>query len=132
MAKLTINRTHPKDPIYIQLFVMNNFKSKGATVAGLFDTGNDHTMISKALADTLALSTSGSSLQVFGPTGASIAARTLVDIGIEFDGGEKRTITNHEVGVVEGLSNHALIGRDFLERFDISITTDGVFVMTRA
>jgi predicted aspartyl protease len=131
MPKLTIKRAHPKDAIRFEVHVFNPISEAGARATALFDTGNDHTVVSKALADRLGLSPTGQPLSVHGVTGHSTAQIALATLGIEFDGGHKCEIINHEVAILDGTSDDVLIGRDFLERFDVTISRDGEFTLER-
>jgi predicted aspartyl protease len=126
MPTLTIKRARSKDAIHLKVLVFGPSGSGGAGTA-LFDTGNDHTVISKAFADSIGLSGTGRGLSVHGVTGGSMGTVALVTLGIEFDGGHKVTVDDHEVVVLAGASDQIMIGRDFLERFDVTITRDGTF-----
>lgn len=130
MPTLTINRVSPIDPIRIPLALINRANGQVAWEDGLFDTGNDHTVISRALFTTLGLAATGGSVIVNGVTGSSQAAIATVSIQIRFDDGQPVTIQAHEVGVVAGASDAVLIGRDFLKRFDVTISRGGVFTLT--
>ena len=131
MQKLTLKRTRAEDPIHINVLVFDPITEHGVAAAGLFDTGNDHTVISKELFDSVGLATTGRQLPVNGVTGSSMALTTFVTIGIEFDGKHKVTIDKHEVAVVDGVSDPVLIGRDFLALFDVTISRDGEFTLER-
>lgn len=129
MPQLTIARPSPKDPIKIPVAILNTTTDTLVWGVGLFDTGNDHTVVSKSFLDRSGVVINGDLLPVIGVTGNAIAQVAIVSLGIEFDGGHKVTITNHEVAVLAGTSEDILIGRDFLERFDISISRNGTFTM---
>lgn len=129
MPRLTINRTQANDPIHLELMIFNPITSQGVPAVGLFDTGNDHTVISKMLSDKLCLDVIGRTLSIAGVTGASVAQTAVVTLGLAFDDQHLVTIDAHEVAVLDGVSSPVLIGRDFLERFDVTILRDGTFVL---
>lgn len=130
MPILTIKRADSKAEIRIPVMVFGSATAPGSTVFGLFDTGNDHTVLSKAVVDTVGGTYTNRTLPVHGVTGSGNARVAVVTLGMEFDSGHRVTITDHEVAVLEGSDNHALIGRDFLERFDVTISRDGTFTLS--
>lgn len=129
MPQLTITRPSPIDPIKIPVAILNPTTDTLVWGIGLFDTGNDHTVVSKSFLDRSGIAVNGRHLPVMGVTGVATAQVATVSLGIEFDGGHKVTIADHEVAVLLGASDDLLIGRDFLERFDISISRNGTFTM---
>lgn len=130
MPTLTIKRAQPSDEIRIPIVVFGSSTSPNNTVLGLFDTGNDHTVLSRAVIDVVGGTYTNRTLPVQGVTGSGIARVAVVSLGIEFDDGQKIPITDHEVAVLDDTGNHALLGRDFLERFDVTISRDGTFTLT--
>ena len=131
MHKLTIKRTNAKDPIHINVWFFNPVTHEGTSTIGLFDTGNDHTVITREVADRIGITAFGRPLSVCGVNGASEGRAAHVTIGIEFDEQHKVTIEEHEVVVLSDASSPLLIGRDFLEMFDVKIGRDGSFTLER-
>lgn len=129
MPRLTIRRPHPTDAIRFIVHVFDPAITKGAETVALFDTGNDHTTISKAFAESIGIAPTDRVLTVRGVTGGSQGRTALVAIGIEFDGGHKVIIQNHEVVILDDTLEHVLVGRDFLERFDVTISRNGGFTL---
>ncbi|KZY32281.1 hypothetical protein A3731_22355 [Roseovarius sp. HI0049] len=131
MPKLTLKRAHSKDPIRVNVWVFSPATLKGVQTEGLFDTGNDHTTVSKQLLDSIGVPCTGRSLTVSGITGASVGQAAIVNLGFDLDWGDKVEIEGHEVAVVAGASSHVLFGRDFLEWFDITMKRGGRFTLER-
>lgn len=129
MPKLTLKRAHPKDHIYLTVTVTNPATNQSATRPALFDTGADHTVISKALADEIGLKGEGT-LGFNGAFASSVATKATVSMGILFDGAHPVNITDHEVALFDQLSGDVLLGRDFLEWFDVTISRDGTFTLS--
>ena len=129
MPKLTIVRAHPTDAVRFNVHVFDPTTEKGGQTVALFDTGNDRTIIGKALAESIGITSTDRVLPVHGVTGGSLAQTAFVTIGIEFDEGHIVTIQNHEVAILDGTSEQVLIGRDFLEWFHVTISRDGSFTL---
>lgn len=127
MPTLTVKRPSAYAPIHLNLMIFNPVTQVGFPATGLFDTGNDHTTINRAYAEQIGLTLTDREMTVNGVTGSSRGQTAWVMIGIPFDNGENRTIDNHEVVVNAGLTDQVLIGRDFLERFDVTLLRDGTF-----
>jgi predicted aspartyl protease len=130
MPTLTIKRALPEDEIRVPLFIFDVGITKETKAFGLFDTGNDHTVLSKAVVDTVGGTYTGRMLPVHGVTGSGTARTAQVTLGIEFDDGHRIMINDHEVAVLDETDNHALLGRDFLQRFDVTISRDGTFTLS--
>lgn len=123
---LTIHRASPKDLIIVPLWVFNPDTEYGEQIAAQLDTGNDHTCLRQDVLDRIGATASGRTLPVQGVTGSSTARLSTLTLGIRMDGSGKVTINNHEVAVLSQMSCEALIGRDFLEWFDVTILRSGV------
>jgi predicted aspartyl protease len=130
MPRLIIRRSRAADPIHIRLHIFNPATGHGVAVVGLFDTGNDHTAIRRDLSERLGLAYTQKKLSVVGVTGASGAGTSIVTLGLDCDDAKKITIDDHEVAIVDRMSDEVLIGRDFLERFDVAIGRDGTFMLS--
>lgn len=129
MQSLTVKRSEPSDPILLDLLIFNPATEFGISTVGLFDTGNDHTAISQQVFADCELTNSGKTFEVSGVTGGSSGISAILSIGLRFDNGHQALVCNHEVVVIEGLSNEVLIGRDFLKHFDVKILRDGAFIL---
>lgn len=130
MPTLTLKRHNASDPIYIHMMTWNpDADSVGAEVHGLLDTGNDHTVISRELFDTLKLKETGREVTINGITGGSIGSSSYIGFGIQMNG-KKAHIERHEVVVARGVANAVLIGRDLLHMFDVTLKRDGTMILT--
>lgn len=129
MPTFTRKRPNAADPIHIEMSVFNPITGRAASAIGLFDTGNDHTIISKEVSDSIGITAYGRTLPVYGVTGTSEGQTARVTFGINFDESKKVAIVEHEVLVLTDTSSPILIGRDFLERFDVKLTRNGLFTL---
>lgn len=122
---LTLVRSSPRDLIIIPLWVFNPDTEQGHQIAAHLDTGNDHTCLRQDVLDKIGASASGRLVSVQGVTGVSTARVTRLTFGIQMDGDKQVIIDRHEVPVLPQMSCEALIGRDFLEWFDVMILRNG-------
>ncbi|MEQ1938050.1 retroviral-like aspartic protease family protein [Mesorhizobium sp. CN5-321] len=127
---LTLRRSSPRDLIIIPLWVFNPDTEHGHQIAAQLDTGNDHTCLRQDVLDRIGATPSGRSLPVHGVTGSSSAQVTRLTLGFRMDGNGTVTVDRHEVAVLLHMSCEALLGRDILEWFDMTISRNGVVTIT--
>lgn len=119
--------------IEVPLFIGPTFNGRNeidlSRIVGQFDTGNDHTVVRRDLLEEFDVALDGEMISLHGVTGSELAPSGLVEIVLLFDNGEQFRLHQHVVVASQGLRCDALLGRDFLQWFDISIRRDGTFVM---
>ena len=99
-------------------------------VHGLLDTGLDHTIISQEVADAIQLKPTGRTITLSGIDGGATGDTVLISFAIDNDQGGRWICDDQEVVVLRDCSERVLMGRDFLEKFDISIDRNGTVTLT--
>ena len=127
---LTLKRSSPRDPIIVPLWAFDPVSKNGKQIATQLDTGNDHTCVRKDVLDAIGAKATGKPVVVHGVTGSARARVATLMFRLDMDRGGQVQINNHEVAVVPSLSCEALLGRDFLEFFDVTISRDGTTILT--
>lgn len=126
---ITISRSHARDLIEIPLFIgpaggIAQTVTVSRIVAQL-DTGNDHTAIRRSVLEECGVIVGPPQIKLEGVTGSEIADSGRTTMLLHFDDGEECRIRDHIVVAANDLSCDALLGRDFLQWFDVHITRDG-------
>jgi hypothetical protein len=124
----TIVRSSPKDLIIVPM----KLAIKGhatLTISAVLDTGADHTCISRKLLESAGVVLAGKSIGVVGISSKSEGTIVSVDLEFPMDGPDPICVTNHDVAAASLVGSDALLGRDFLQWFDVTIHKSGLVVL---
>ena len=130
MSTLTIKRAEPREPIRIPIYILEVGSDEAVAVQGLFDTGLDHTIISREVAAAVQLKSTGRTISLRGIDGGVTGDTALVSFAIDNDQGGRWVCDGQEMVILDGCTEAVLMGRDFLEKFDLTIARDGTVTLS--
>ena len=130
---ITIKRASPRDLIQIPLFLGPSMGAgtqvTASQILAELDTGNDHTAVSRDILQECGVEISNEEVHIQGVAGTEIGYSAITNLVLHFDDGEQCRIREHVVVAASGLTCDALLGRDFLRWFDVTMLRDGTVTL---